>query len=431
MTDLHTPYDMIGIGFGPSNLALAIALQECAAPLNALFLEAKPEFSWHPGMLLDNSDMQVSFIKDLVTLRNPASPFSFLSYLHAKGRIERFVNRKTFFPSRHEFNDYFTWAADQMQDVCAYDQRVEAVAPVQGSSGTVELLDVVTTDASGRESRRRTKDLVLAIGGAPNIPEVFANLRRNSAVLHSSSYVTQCKPKLASAEHPLRIAVIGSGQSGAEIFWDLVNDPAQPNVDLIFRGQALKPSDDSPFVNEIFDSAFTSDIYNRPKAVREAFLTEYAHTNYAVVDGDLIDQIYGVFYEQDVTGTEPHKLWRNTQVHSALAVDDGVELTLSQRGDVSRQRYDLVILATGYTRRLDDTILSDLAPWLTADEAERSYQLPTREGFQPRLFLQGYCEATHGLSDTLLSILPRRAEEITHSLISGLTPMPKALTAAE
>lgn len=132
MTDLHTPYDMIGIGFGPSNLALAIALQECAAPLNALFLEAKPEFSWHPGMLLDNSDMQVSFIKDLVTLRNPASPFSFLSYLHAKGRIERFVNRKTFFPSRHEFNDYFTWAADQMQDVCAYDQRVEAVAPSSG-----------------------------------------------------------------------------------------------------------------------------------------------------------------------------------------------------------------------------------------------------------------------------------------------------------
>ncbi|NHM19969.1 lysine N(6)-hydroxylase/L-ornithine N(5)-oxygenase family protein [Epibacterium mobile] len=166
------------------------------------------------------------------------------------------MNRKTFFPSRHEFNDYFTWAAEQMQDVCAYDQRVEAVAPVQGSGGTVELLDVVTTDASGRESRRRTKDLVLAIGGAPNIPEVFANLRRHSAVLHSSSYVTQCKPKLASAEHPLRIAVIGSGQSGAEIFWDLVNDPAQPNVDLIFRGQALKPSDDSPFVNEIFDLCF-------------------------------------------------------------------------------------------------------------------------------------------------------------------------------
>ncbi|NHM19970.1 lysine N(6)-hydroxylase/L-ornithine N(5)-oxygenase family protein [Epibacterium mobile] len=97
-----------------------------------------------------------------------------------------------------------------------------------------------------------------------------------------------------------------------------------------------------------------------------------------MVDGDLIDQIYGVFYEQDVTGTEPHRLWRNTQVHSALAVDDGVELTLSQRGDVSLQRYDLVILATGYTRRLDDTILSDLAPWLTADEAERSYQLPRR-----------------------------------------------------
>ena len=45
--------DVLGIGFGPSNLALAIALQEhdetAALPLTARFLERKPRFSWHRG----------------------------------------------------------------------------------------------------------------------------------------------------------------------------------------------------------------------------------------------------------------------------------------------------------------------------------------------------------------------------------------------
>lgn len=37
-------------------------------------------------MLIDDATMQVSFLKDLVTLRNPASEFSFLCYLQSKGR---------------------------------------------------------------------------------------------------------------------------------------------------------------------------------------------------------------------------------------------------------------------------------------------------------------------------------------------------------
>ncbi|MFN7053210.1 MAG: SidA/IucD/PvdA family monooxygenase, partial [Gemmobacter sp.] len=80
-------HDLIGIGFGPSNLALAIALRERQSPLDALFLEAQPAFAWHPGMMIPGADMQVSFLKDLVSLRDPTSGFSFLSYLHEKGRL--------------------------------------------------------------------------------------------------------------------------------------------------------------------------------------------------------------------------------------------------------------------------------------------------------------------------------------------------------
>ncbi|NOJ47631.1 lysine N(6)-hydroxylase/L-ornithine N(5)-oxygenase family protein [Bradyrhizobium sp. WSM 1744] len=42
------------------------------------------------GMLLPGSDMQISFLKDLVSLRDPTSPFTFLNYLHKRGRFAGF-----------------------------------------------------------------------------------------------------------------------------------------------------------------------------------------------------------------------------------------------------------------------------------------------------------------------------------------------------
>lgn len=36
--------------------------------------------------------------------------------------------------------------------------------------------------------------------------------------------------------------------------------------------------------------------------------------------------------------------------------------------------------------------------------------------------MQGFCQASHGLSDTLLSVLPVRAEEISGSLYQHLKP---------
>ena len=54
-------------------------------------------------MMLDGAKMQISFLKDLATLRNPSSTYSFISYLHAHGRLATFVNLSTFTPSRVEF----------------------------------------------------------------------------------------------------------------------------------------------------------------------------------------------------------------------------------------------------------------------------------------------------------------------------------------
>jgi hypothetical protein len=51
-------------------------------------------------MLIDDATMQVSFLKDLVTMRDPASDFSFLRYLKQRYRLVDFINHKTLFPLR-------------------------------------------------------------------------------------------------------------------------------------------------------------------------------------------------------------------------------------------------------------------------------------------------------------------------------------------
>ncbi|HEJ4829448.1 TPA: ornithine monooxygenase, partial [Pseudomonas aeruginosa] len=48
--------------------------------------------------------------------------------------------------------------------------------------------------------------------------------------------------------------------------------------------------------------------------------------------------------------------------------------------------------------------------------------LITDQRCQASIYMQGFCQASHGLSDTLLSVLPVRAEEISGSLYQHLKP---------
>eukprot|EP01041_Mallomonas_annulata_P029966 gene29966-52040_t len=63
------------------------------------------------------------------------------------------------------------------------------------------------------------------------------------------------------------------------------------------RARSIRPSDDSPFVNEVFNVDFTDYVYSRPSEERAALLEEVAQTNYAVADLDLIQQIYAAAYD--------------------------------------------------------------------------------------------------------------------------------------
>lgn len=249
-------HDLICIGFGPASLAIAIALQDAleSFPVRAdrlwqprvCFLERQPQFAWHAGMLLPGSKMQISFIKDLATLRNPRSEFTFLNYLRTQNRLVQFANLGTFLPSRLEFEDYMRWCATSFKDVVCYGQEVIDVIPekTRPSCSKIDSFTVVSRDAStGDTTSRRARHVVVAVGGKPQIPPQFPQVSR---ILHSSAYCTSLPMLLNDNNKDYHIAVLGSGQSAAEIFHDLHTRYPHSRTTLIMKDTALRPSDDSP-----------------------------------------------------------------------------------------------------------------------------------------------------------------------------------------
>lgn len=408
--------DLIGIGFGPSNVALAIALQEVhrnGRPWDAFFIEKQPSFSWHPDMLLDDAHMQISYLKDLATLRDPRSRFTFVNYLHEQGRLPAFINLKTFFPSRREFNDYLGWAARHFDGLCAYGENVEEVLP-EGNGAQVQLLRVRSLDRQGHVRERLTRNLVLGVGGSPRLPDCFAGLGEHPRIFHSSAYLG----RIGALPEVRKVAVIGAGQSAAEIFTHLHGRATPTQVDLVMRGRALRPSDDSPFVNEIFNADFTDHMFDQDVDTRAELLQEFRNTNYAVSDLQLIEQVFKIFYEQKVARSERHRLLRRHEPLKVRTTADAVELVLRdlEHGKEHVQRYDAVVLATGYERQLHKALLAPVAHHLGDMSVDRSYRVKASPDFRPGIYLQGACEQSHGLSDTLLSVTALRVQEIVQSL---------------
>lgn len=248
--DPDSVLDLVCIGFGPASISIAIALHDTleagklAEPPKVLFLEKQPHFSWHAGMLLPGAKMQISFIKDLATLRDPRSNFTFLNYLHKHNRLVDFINLNTFTPARAEFEDYLRWCAEHFDDVVRYQTEVISVTPVQ-EDGPAKVFTVTARNLkTGAITTHRARNVVVAVGGQASIPKMFQI--NHPRVIHSSQYAHVVPQILSDKSAPYRVAIIGAGQSAAEIFSNVQTLYPNSKTYLIMRSEFLRPSDDSP-----------------------------------------------------------------------------------------------------------------------------------------------------------------------------------------
>ncbi|WP_110469529.1 lysine N(6)-hydroxylase/L-ornithine N(5)-oxygenase family protein [Williamsia limnetica] len=407
--------DILGIGFGPSNLALALALEELNAELppeqqlSSRFIETKEQFGWHPGMLLPRTTMQVSFLKDLATQRNVRSRYTFLNYLSEVNRLTEFVNFQTFFPTRHEFHDYLEWAARGVNADVSYGSRVVSIDTAD---------DMFAVRVEGRHAGVvRARNIVVAAGLAAKMPHGVAPSKR---VFHNHQLLSH----LAELPEPTtkNFLVIGAGQSAAEVVEYLHTHHQNSHIHAVFAKYGYSPADDSPYANRIFDPAAVDDFHSASPEFRQQLMRYHRGTNYSAVDLPLIEELYAREYDERVRGQRRLFVHGASQVVAVAEAQDRVTVTVRHEptGLTEDIVCDAVVCATGFNPMNLRTILGDLTDSIAFDaqgaQVSRDYRLVAKSPLPGGVFLQGGTEHTHGISSSLLSNSAVRAGEIAKTI---------------
>ncbi len=408
--------ELLAVGAGPSNLALAVALEELAPDLarDSVLLERDERVTWQRGMLIPGAMSQVSFIKDLVTLRNPRSRFSFLNYLHDIGRLEQFVNMGSLLPYRAELADYLRWTAESLSlvDLRLGRECVEAT-PIR-TDGTLTGFQVRTADGD----TYRCRYLVIGAGRDARIPEPLLSVAPER-LIHSTQY-TQRIAELKRDE-PYRVVVVGSGQSAAEMFIAVQADLPECSPTMVYRATGPANGETSKFINELYFAGYVDTFHaSRPEARRQMLL-EMHRTNYSGLSVGTMDTLYRQVYLDRLTGRGRLRLIPMHDVSGAREDGDEVviELTDWRNGAVQEVRADLVLLGTGYTPQMPAMVRA-LSAALGQDEVEvtRHYRMVIDGPAEAGCYLQGVNEATHGIGDSLLSLLAARADDVLQDILA-------------
>ncbi|MFF3350345.1 lysine N(6)-hydroxylase/L-ornithine N(5)-oxygenase family protein [Streptomyces sp. NPDC002779] len=396
-------HDFIAIGLGPFNLGLA-CLTEPIDDLDGLFLERKAHFDWHSGMFIEGATLQTPFLCDLVTLADPTSPYSFLAWLKETGRIYPFYIRESFFPLREEFNDYCRWAADRLRSV-RFNQEVRSVVWDEA-----EELYVVRT----QEHTYRGRRLVLGTGTPPYVPETCRGL--GEGAVHAGRYLHR-KQELQALES---ITVVGSGQSAAEIFHDLLRDIDVHGYQLnwVTRSPRFFPLEYTKLTLEMTSPDYVDYFHSLPAQMRSE-LNASQKSLYKGINSELIDAIFETLYTKSRRGPLPVRLLTSISLVSADHQAGSYMLGLhheEQHRDAELVTQGLV-LATGYRYR-EPEFLAPVRDRIVYDEqgryaVRRNYSID-RSG--SGIFVQNAELHTHGFTAPDLGMAAYRNSSIIREL---------------
>lgn len=340
-----TSLDIAGIGIGPFNLGLA-ALLSASETLDGVFLEKKPAFRWHEGLILPGTTLQVPFMADLVTMVDPTHPLSFLNYLAVHGRLYRFYFYENFMIPREEYDHYCRWASQQLSS-CRFGEEVTDVVYRRD----LELFMVETRNDAGKTRRYDSRNIALGIGTVPHIP-TWANVKSGAPLFHSSEFGKR-RQELAKRR---RITVVGSGQSAAEcvlaLFADLTPEAvaAGASIHWITRSPGFFPMEYSKLGLEYFTPDYLHHFHRLPSEKRRKVVAgqDLLHKG---ISFSTIGEIFDLLYHRSAAGRDPGlTLASNCAVETLLSDKGGLRLGI-RHNDLDEQAFietDAVVYATGY-----------------------------------------------------------------------------------
>lgn len=409
-------YDCIGIGIGPYNLSLA-ALMEEKTDLQVKFFDQTPEFQWHPGMLINLTDLQVPFIADLVTFANPQSRYSYLNYLHTHNRLYKFFFFQKFEMPRQEYNDYARWVVSQLS-CCQFHSEVIGVTD-EGDCYKV-VIDNRLTD---EREIYYAKHVVMGTGSKPLILDGMDGLP-DVDVHHTSKYLFHKNTTMEWSS----ITIVGSGQSAAEVFFDLLKEQENRSYQLTWltRSEGILQLESSKLGQEFFAPDYVDYFHGLTYEKRvEALATLDQLRN--GIDPDTLNNIYNILYNHSVSDSSPDiTIQPLTEVSKIRKEEDQYVLNCRQwqeERDFSYQT-DKVILATGYKPNIPEWFFEEFEDKIVWEDEKkykvsRNYKLEFKENKDRghHFYTVTSLEHSHGAGATNLGLAVDRNIQIINDIV--------------
>ncbi|TNH43575.1 SidA/IucD/PvdA family monooxygenase [Photorhabdus luminescens] len=412
--------DVLSIGFGPAGLALACVFDEHKTEHHSqwqhhfLALEKADSCAWHPNLLLPGTDINHHVYRDLVTPRNPQSPYSFAMYLKDKNRLFKFglLGRPA---SRFEWSDYMIWVAQKMESYVQYRKNVTHISPVINNG----LLDGFSV--SGENFEYITNKLILSSGSTPFTPKMFDKFLSNH-VFHTSAYLE--KINNFQSNIPKRWIVIGSGQSAGEVIADLINKKEDIEILSLHRSIGFKIAQLGQFPNLVFLPEKIEYFKSLSPENKKVFFEHIKSTNYSGIDVDESQSLFSIMYEDEVIGKERLRMIVNSEMMTIDHSNGEYQVIIKDifTGEETTHICDSIVLGTGYYQnplpdllaKFDQFLVKDFANGLTIDN---DYKVKLKNCGDAHLYVNGLSERTHGISDAQsFSAVAIRAERIYESI---------------
>jgi lysine N6-hydroxylase len=293
--------------------------------------------------MLSDATLQVPFMADLVTMADPTSRYSFLNFMKQTGRLYKFYIKEDFYVLRKEYNAYCKWVIEQLPS-CRFGQKVLHIA-YHTSEAHYEL--VVEDQLSLEKKLFYARKLVLGTGTTPNVP-AFVDQVKHTKVIHTSQYLHR-KHELLKQKC---VSIIGSGQSAAEIFNDLLPE-IENGMELKWftRPDRFFPLEYAKLTLELTSPEYVDYFYNLPEDKRKSVLAKQNQL-FKGINYDLINQIFDKLYELSFDHPDlKAQLSTNCQLNEiALNAEGSYGLQFyhtEQEIDFTEQT-DFVVMATGY-----------------------------------------------------------------------------------
>lgn len=399
--------DIMGIGVGPFNLSIAALLEQLPS-LTSCFLEHKKSFIWHEGLMLPNTYMQTSYLKDLVTAVAPESPYSFMAYLVRNKKFYRFLNTERKTITRAEFSDYLAWVSKQLTNV-KFSQTVEEIEFVGDRF-------VVTTN----QGQYQTKHICLGTGKSPYIPtEIKPYLGDNC--FHASEIGLRNIDLTGK-----RVVLVGGGQTGADVFLNALRgnwgQPAQ--LDWLSRRANFQALDEAAFSNEYFVPRYVEQFYHLDDAVKQREIRAQKLTS----DGITSDALLAIYQElYDKFEVQKQHKWVRLLPHRTVNamgnVADGFNLIADNTLTGKAEHYSatVVILATGFESKIPDCIKA-LTPMLELSEdgllqLDPNFRVKWSGAKDNHIYAVNAGLDSHGIADPQLSLMAWRSAKIINDLL--------------